>query len=190
MEHLLSELTPLVNVYGLWIVFFGMMVEGTTMIISTGILCYLGLLSFGSAFFVAILGAIAGDQLWYFLGKNYALKLLDYFPSFKPLVAKLEESVQYKGAFLSFSGRFIYGGAILFPMTLGIYKYEHKTFTLLDALGVMLWGFLGISLGYLLGTSTELLFGKLEKVWHFILIIAFIIFISWVIKKYILTNRT
>ena len=189
MEHLLSELTPLVNVYGLWIVFFGMMVEGTTMIIATGILCYLGMLSFGSAFLVAILGAIAGDQLWYFLGKNYALKLLDYFPSFKPRVAKLEESVQHKGALLSFSGRFIYGGAILFPMTLGIYKYEHKTFTLLDALGVMLWGFLGISLGYILGTSAEILFGKLEKVWHLALIVAFIIFMAWVIKKYIFINQ-
>ncbi|WP_297486217.1 DedA family protein [Sulfurimonas sp.] len=189
MEHFLSELTPLVNVYGLWIVFFGMMVEGTTMIIATGILCYLGMLSFGSAFLVAILGAIAGDQLWYFLGKRYAIKLLDYFPSFKPRVEKLENSVQNKGALLSFSGRFIYSGAILFPMTLGIYKYDHRTFSIFDTLGIMLWSFLGISLGYVLGTSAELIFGKLEKVWHFVLILAFIIFIAWVIKKYLLIKK-
>ena len=189
MEHLLSKITPLVSTYGLWIVFFGMMVEGTSMIIATGILCYLGMLSFPSAFIVAILGAIAGDQLWYFLGQRYALKLLDYFPSFKPRVEKLEESVQHKGALLAFSGRFIYSGAILFPMTLGIYKYDHRTFSIFDTLGVMVWSFLGISLGYVLGTSAELIFGKLEKVWHFVLILAFIIFIAWAIKKYLLIKK-
>jgi len=189
MEHLLSEITPLVSAYGLWIVFFGMMVEGTSMIIATGILCYLGMFSFPSAFFVAILGAVVGDQLWYFLGQRYALRLLNYFPSLKPRVEKLEESVHHKGALLAFSGRFIYSGAILFPMTLGIYKYDHRTFSIFDTLGVMVWSFLGISLGYVLGTSAELIFGKLEKVWHFVLILAFIIFIAWVIKKYLLMKK-
>ena len=185
MEHLLSEVTPLVREYGLWIVFFGMMIEGTSMIIVAGVLCYLGILSFPLAFIVSVLGAVTGDQLWYFLGKNYAIKLLDYFSSLKPRVEKLEESVRNKGALLSFSGRFIYSGAILFPMTLGFYKYKHKTFTLFDTLGVILWSLLGISLGYVLGTSAELLFGKLEKVWHFVFLLLFIIFIAWVIKKYL-----
>jgi len=189
MQHLLSEVTPLISEYGLWIIFFGMMVEGTSMIIVAGILCYLEMLSFPSTVFVAILGAVAGDHLWYFLGKSYALKLLTHFPSLKQRVEKLETSVQNKGALLSFSGRFIYGGAILFPMTLGIHKYDHKTFTIFDALGVMLWSFLGVFLGYVLGTSAELIFGKLEKVWHFVLILAFVIFITWAIKKYLLIKK-
>ena len=189
MQHLLSEVTPLISDYGLWIVFFGMMVEGTSMIIVAGILCYLGMLSIPSTFLIAALGAIIGDQLWYFLGRNYTLKLLNYFPSLKPRIEKLENSIQHKGALLSFSGRFIYGGAILFPMTLGTYKYNHTRFTIFDALGIIVWSFLGISLGYILGTSSELIFGKLEKVWHFVLILAFIIFIAWVIKKYLLIKK-
>ncbi|SFV70419.1 DedA family protein [hydrothermal vent metagenome] len=189
MHHLLSEVTPLVNEYGLWIIFFGMMVEGTTMILVAGILCYLGMLSFTFTVFVAIFGAVAGDQLWYFLGKKYALKLLNYFPSLKKRVKKLETSVQKKGALLSFSGRFIYGGAILFPITLGVHKYDHKTFTIFDTLGVTLWSFLGILIGYMLGTSSELIFGKLAKVWHFVLILAFVVFIAWMIKKYLLIKK-
>ena len=189
MQHLLSEVTPLITEYGLWVVFFGMMIEGTSMIIIAGMLYYLGMLSFPSTFIIAVFGAIAGDQLWYFLGRNYAIKFLDYFSFLKPRVEKLEESVHKKGALLSFSGRFIYGGAILFPMTLGIYKYEYKIFAIFDTFGIILWSLLGISLGYVLGTSSELLFGKIEKVWHFILIFAFIIFISWVIKKYLLIKK-
>lgn len=42
MNHLLQEITPWVLDYGFWIVFFGMIFEGTTMVVITGILCYLG----------------------------------------------------------------------------------------------------------------------------------------------------
>ena len=189
MEHMLGTLSLLVGEYGLWVVFFGVMLEGTTMIIVTGILCYLGMLSFLTAVIVAILGAIIGDQFWYFVGKNYTARILDYFPSLKPKIEKLEPSVQNRGALLAFSGRFIYSGAILFPMTLGVYRYLHKQFTIFDTMGVTLWSFTGISIGYILGTSAELVFGKIEKVWHFVLILAFIIFIAWVIKKYLLIKK-
>ena len=59
---MLEELTSLVSQYGLWIVFFGMMTEGTIMIIVSGILCYLGILSLKEIIPVAILGAFIGDQ--------------------------------------------------------------------------------------------------------------------------------
>jgi len=46
MEHLLHESTPLVSEYGLIIIFLGMIVEGTAMILLTGLLCYMGIFSF------------------------------------------------------------------------------------------------------------------------------------------------
>ena len=54
--------------YGLWIVFFGMIVEGTLMIIITGFLCYLGMLPLKDAVVVAVIGAITGDKIWAIVG--------------------------------------------------------------------------------------------------------------------------
>ena len=47
-----------------------MMIEGTVMIIISGILCYMGLLPIDLTFIVALLGAISGDHMWYFIGTS------------------------------------------------------------------------------------------------------------------------
>jgi len=182
MNHLLSEVLPFVSNYGLWIVFFGMMVEGTTMILVSGVLCYLGMLSLGEVVPVAIAGAVIGDQFWYLMGKYYARSLLVKFTTLKERVEKLEESVINKGRWLAFGGRFVYGGAILFPLTLGVYKFSHKTFTLFDTIGVTLWSIVGILLGYFLGSGVEEFVGKIEKVWHFVLLIALFIAVVYLVK--------
>ncbi len=184
MQHLLTELTPLVKDYGMWVVFFGMLVEGTSIIIISGILCYLGMLPLVDTIIVAIIGAVIGDQFWYFVGNKYAKIILNKLPSFQPKVEKLEPTVKTKGYLLSFSGRFIYGVSILFPLTLGLYQYPYKKFTLFDTLGIMLWSLIGVTLGYVLGTGAEHYFGKIEKVWHFILIICIIFLVILMIKQY------
>ncbi len=181
---MLEELTSLVSQYGLWIVFFGMMTEGTIMIILSGVLCYLGMLSLENTIPVAIFGALIGDQFWYFIGRFYSQHILNRFPLLKQRVKKLEHSVKKRGVWLAFSGRFIYTGAILFPVTLGTYGYLHKKFTLFNTLGIIVWSVSGISLGYILGTGAEHVFGKIEKIEHFIGLVLIIIFLVWVIKPY------
>ncbi len=181
---MLEELTSLVSQYGLWIVFFGMMTEGTIMIILSGVLCYLGMLSLAETIPVAIFGALIGDQFWYFIGKFYSQHILNRFPLLKQRVEKLEHSVKKRGVWLAFSGRFIYTGAILFPVTLGTYGYLHKKFTLFNTLGIIIWSVSGISLGYILGTGAEHVFGKIEKIEHFIGLVFIIIFLVWLIKPY------
>lgn len=181
---MLEELTPLISQYGLWIVFFGMMTEGTIMIIVSGILCYLGMLSLKETIPVAIFGAFIGDQFWYFIGRYYSQNILNRLPSLKQRVKKLEYTVKKRGIWLAFSGRFIYCGAILFPVTLGTYEYLHKKFTLFNTLGIIVWSVSGILLGYILGTGAEQILGKIEKIEHFMGLIFIVIFLVCVIKFY------
>ena len=188
MNQFLHEITPLVSHYGLWVVFFGMMIEGTMMIIVSGILCYLGLLSVKETIPVAILGAIAGDQLWYLLGRYYAGRVLDRFPTLKQKVEKLASAVQSKGDWLAFGARFIYSGAIVFPLTLGVYRYPHPRFTFFDAIGVTLWSIAGITIGYLLGTGAEQIFGEIKKVEHLLLLIVIVGVAVWLIGSRISKN--
>lgn len=181
---MLEEVTSLVSHYGLWIVFFGMMTEGTIMIIVSGVLCYLGMLSLKETIPVAILGALIGDQFWYFLGRYYGQHLLNRYPTLKHKIKKLEHSVKKRGVWLAFSGRFIYSGAILFPVTLGTYGYLHSKFTLFNSLGVIVWSVSGISIGYILGTGAEQLFGKIEKIEQFMGLVLIIVVFVWFMKPY------
>ena len=181
---MLEEVTSLVSQYGLWIVFFGMMTEGTIMIIVSGILCYLGMLFLHETIPVAIFGAMIGDQFWYFVGRYYGQNILNRYPLLQKRIKKLEHSVKKRGVWLAFSGRFIYSGAILFPVTLGTYGYHHNKFTLFNTLGIIVWSVSGILLGYILGTGAEQLFGKIEKIEHFIGLVFIIIVLVWFMKPY------
>lgn len=181
---MLEELISLVGQYGLWIVFFGMMTEGTMMIIVSGVLCYLGILPLKETVPVAIFGALIGDQFWYCMGRCYGQNILKRFSLLRQRVKKLEPSIKKRGAWLSFSGRFIYSGAIVFPVTLGTYSYLYKKFTLFNTLGIILWSMLGISLGYILGTGAEQVFGKIEKIEHVTGLVFIIVFFVWLIKPY------
>lgn len=183
MEHLLAEITPWVSDYGLWIVFFGTILEGTTMIIVTGVFCYLGLLPLGPSIIVAILGAVISDQFWYLLGKYYADKLLDRFPNLKQRVETLISKARNKSDVLALGSRFIYSGALLFPIALGMQKYPHRKFTFYDTLGVTVWANAGIALGYFLGTGTEQLFGKIKTAEHLSLLILAVVAGVWWYKK-------
>lgn len=184
MEHLIQEITPWVMKYGLWIVFLGMIVEGTMMIIITGLLCYLGMLPLKESIAVAIIGAIVGDQMWYLLGKYASKSILDRFDTLKKGIEKLSDKVAKKGNYLAFSSRFIYSGAILFPMSLGMSGYSHSRFTLLDSIGVSIWAMIGIAIGYLFSASAEKIFGEIQTIEHLLLYIIAIVVIVSIYKQY------
>lgn len=190
MEHLLTEIKPLISDYGLLIIFFGVMVEGTTMILISGILCYLGLLTVTQTIPVAIIGAIIGDNLWYFLGQRYMTKIVKHFSSIASNIEKLSTTVHKRGNLLAFSGRFIYGAAILFPLTLSYYRYSYKKFILYDTVGVSLWTVLGIWLGYFLGTGIEKYIGEIKKVEDLFFIIIGIIITVFISKRVLKRNQS
>ncbi len=186
---MINELAPLVGHYGLWVIFFGMMLEGTTVIIATGVICYMGLLSLNQAIPVAIAGAIIGDWLWYFIGRNFAEALISKFPSILPKIESLKDKVVSKGTILAFSERFIYGGAFIFPIALGFYKYPFKKFALFEVIGTSLWAIVGIFLGHILGKSAEYLFGEIKEIEHLLLVIAIIAIAIWYLRKKYLNNK-
>ncbi len=180
MEHMLSLLSQ----YGLWIVFVGMIVEGTTVIILSGVLCHMGVLPCEQTIIVAILGAAVGDQMWFYIGRNYAQKFLSKFPKIQLQVNKIQTKVHSKADLLAVSSRFIYGGAVVFPIVLGMHQYSHKRFTTLDTVGVSLASIAGLSLGYLLSHSFKKLLGDIGQAEHLIL---FIIIVIIAVKLY--TNK-
>ncbi len=185
MQHLLQELTPLISHYGLLIVFIGMILEGTTMILATGILVHLGYLSFSGALGVAILGAILGDQLWYTLGKYAISKVLSFLPSFAQHMQKLKERIDHNGHWLALTSRFIYGGAILFPLSLGNYRYPYTKFALFDAFGATLWALSGITIGYYLSNTLQHLGYEIHTAEHlFLYALVAGIAIWWLRKRF------
>ncbi len=130
MEHLLQDISPLVSQYGLLIVFIGVMVEGTAMILISGVLCYLGMLSFSEALPVAILGAVIGNHFWFYIGSRYGTTILTRFPKLAKQSKKALALITKKANIIATSARFIYAGGIIFPLMLGGTKISLKKISL------------------------------------------------------------
>jgi len=174
MEQLI---TTLLSEYGLWIVFFGMIIEGTAVLILSGVLCHLGMLSYEETLIVAILGAIVGDQMWFYIGRNYTHRILSKFPLLKEKIDTLKSKVDRKAKWLAMTSRFIYGGAIAFPFVLGIQNYSRKKFTLLDTLGASLASITWLSIGYLLSSNLKKVTSEINQIEHFMLLLVIIVVI-------------
>jgi len=190
MNHLIGGITPLVAHYGLLIVFFGVIFEGTAMILITGFLCYLGVLPIKEALIVATIGAVIGDQLWYLGGKFYADKLLNKFPKLKEQSKKALNLIAKKADIIAVTARFIYSGGIIFPLMLGASNYPHKKYLILDLIGDTIWASIGITLGYFLGNRIENAFGKIERVEQLIFIVIVIIIIVKFLKNILNKHHT
>jgi len=183
----MDSLLSLLSEYGLWVVFIGMIVEGTAVIILSGVLCHMGVLPCGSTLFVAILGAIVGDQIWFYIGRNYTQKFLSKFQNIEKQIEKLRKKVQSKADILALTSRFIYSGAIAFPFVLGMHTYSHKRFTILDAIGVSFASIAGLSIGYFLSGSVKKLLGDVD---HFEYMLLFVLLIFVSVKLYNGVKRT
>jgi len=171
----MDNILNLLSQYGLWIVFIGMIIEGTAVIILSGVLCHMGVLPCESTLLVAILGAMAGDQMWFYIGHNYAQKFLSKFQNIKKQIEKLRNKVQSKADILALTSRFIYSGAIAFPLVLGMHNYSHKRFTILDAIGVSFASIVGLSIGYFLSSSVKKLLGDINHFEHMFLLVLILI---------------
>lgn len=183
MQHFLQEITPFVSEYGLIIIFMGMMVEGTAMILLTGLLCYHGVFSIEEAWIAAVLGAIVGDYFWFYIGNVYGNKILNRFPALQEKSAQALSLISSKADIIASFARFIYGGAIIFPLMLGIHNYSKKRYILLDSIGDSLWAVVGIGLGYYAGNGIEALFGKIQRVEHFLFVFAVFILFVIILRK-------
>jgi len=190
MEHLFHEITPLVSKYGLIIIFLGMIFEGTAMILITGLLCYMGLFSFSEAWVVAFLGAVVGDHIWFYIGRTYGKKIINRFPTLQTKFMQALSRINSKADIVALFERFIYGGGIIFPFTLGMQNYSKKRYLLFDLIGDSIWAIIGLGLGYYFSNGIEMLFGKIERVEHFLFISVVIIGIVWFFKRKIFHNNS
>jgi len=169
---------PLLQTYGLLVIFLGVLLEGEISIIIAGILCQQGTLPLGETIFVAIIAAFLSDQIWFHLGRHYGKILLNKLPFLSRNQNKIQPWIQNKSDYIALGGRFIFGTRIIGYVLLGIHGYSTKRFMLIDSFVAISWSLLGIALGYFLGTGADKIFGDIEYI-EKLLLLLIISGISW-----------
>lgn len=163
----MDRILPLIDHFGYLVVFFGVMLEsagvplpGETILLASGILAQQGHLDIEDAIVFGILGAVVGDQLGYWIGREggrpFVLRWGRFVRITPDRLSRTEAFFVRHGGKAVFLARFFAGLRIFGALVAGISRMRWRTFALYNALGGVVWATAVVLVGYFLGSSLDL----------------------------------
>ena len=136
---------------GYLVLFLGSLIEGESVVLTAGFLCFKGYLSFPLAVLIAFFGSVSADQLLFFLGRLYGPSILRKKPSWQEKTDKVFDLLHRYNVWFIVGFRFVYGIRTISPFVIGASGIDIKRFAILNIIAGMIWAFLSVGAGYLIG---------------------------------------
>ena len=133
-------------------------VPSETSVITAGVVASQGDLNLMLVVLFAAGGAIAGDNMAYFLGWRFGRRINDRFftsEKAKRRVAWAHRQVEERGGELIVIARFIPGGRTAVTLSAGTLEYPWRKFILFDSIAGFVWALYAALLGYFGGKAFE-----------------------------------
>jgi membrane protein DedA with SNARE-associated domain len=165
----------------------GLVVPGVVMMTAIGAMMGSGILPFWETLMWAILGAIAGDGISYWLGYYYhdRLRLVWPFKQFPGLLARGENFFRNHGGKSIIFGRFVGPVRPMIPVIAGMMDMTPNKFLLFNILSAIVWAPLYSLPGILIGSSLGTL--PAEAAQRVGLLILILLLALWLFYEFILT---
>ena len=165
----------LISVHGYVIILIGTFLEGETVLVVGGFLAHRGYLELPWVIAAAFMGTLAGDQLFFFLGRKKGLPYLNKRPAWQAKAGRVFGLLQKHQLWIILGFRFLYGFRTVTPFLIGSSGIAPVRFAVLNVVGAALWALVFGILGYLLGPTSEL-FLKETKRFELPIVLAIILF--------------
>jgi membrane protein DedA with SNARE-associated domain len=159
-----SELAPLVADYGYFATFVGMLLEGETFLVLSGLAANRGILNMPTVVAVGAAGAFGSDNLFFAVGRVLGPALVVRFPRLAPSASKMNALIGRLPNTSVIGVRFLYGMRTVGPAVIGAGTMAWARFAVLDALAAALWAVCWSGAGYVLGESVAHLLGAVTQV--------------------------
>lgn len=153
-----------IETYGYWALLVGTFLEGETILIIGGFLAHRGYLSLPLVILAAFIGTLAGDQLFFFIGRKKGKVFLDKRPSWKPNIEKAHNLLDRYQTLLIIGFRFLYGLRTVTPFVIGMSRVKTAKFIILNFIGALVWAMIIGSAGYFFGTAFEAVLGNIKHI--------------------------
>ncbi len=179
--------------YGYWFVALGAFLEGETVILMAGFAAYRGYLDVRWVVAITFLGALAGDQLHFYIGRWKGAYFLEKLAFWRHNVQKVKRLLDRYRLLVIFGFRFIYGMRTVTPFVIGSSGFDSKMFFIIDAVTVLMWTCIVVYLGYAFGAVLQATFGHIKKIERLVFVLLLLIAASiWafnIIRKWRLARK-
>ncbi|MCX6050883.1 MAG: DedA family protein [Campylobacterales bacterium] len=166
-------LEELITSYGYIAIFIGTFLEGETILVVGGYLAHQGHLKLEFVIATAFIGTLAGDQLFYFIGRKKGMSILENRPRWKEKSQYIMDQLHKHQVLLIVGFRFLYGIRNVTPFLIGASGISPRVFIPLNFIGALVWAIAVGVLGYLVGNAVELFLDK-AKQYQLIIILSLI----------------
>ena len=174
-----------ITTYGYLAIIVRTFLEGETVLVLGGFAAHRGYLDLPIVIVAAFIGAISGDNLYFFIGRWRGRALLQRFPRFEPRVHKVHRLLERYHTYFILIFRFLYGLRNITPFVIGSSRVPAKRFVILDFVGAAVWAVLVAGLGYLFGQAMEAIIGDIKRYEREVmLVIACIGILIWFVHLY------
>jgi membrane-associated protein len=133
--------------------FVGFFLPGDSLLITAGILASTGYLDLRLLIALSIVGAVAGDQVNYTIGRRLGGRLIGRNERFRPYLVRAEKFYEDHGPRTITIARFIPVIRTFAPAVAGAAKMKYPRFVAYNVVGGVLWVLSVTLLGYVLGRT-------------------------------------
>jgi membrane protein DedA with SNARE-associated domain len=153
----------LIKEYGLWAVFFGVMLEGDLTLLFAGVLAHHGLFGFGEALLTSTLGGLIGDSLSFLIGYKgkERIKQSDFYQRAQP---QLERLTARFGIYSLFLVKYIYGLRTASAVFWGFAHMRYARFGPLTLASCAAWALILLFTGYSFSGAIEIAIGRIHRI--------------------------
>ena len=151
----MPSLTELVQQYGYFAVAIGTFFEGETILLLGGFAAAREYLRIELVIVAAFLGAIAGDQTWFQIGRHGGARAIARRPGWQAKAERIQQLLARWEIPLLLGFRFLYGLRNPIPFVVGAVGYSPWRFLAFNVVGAAVWATAVGLLGYVFGETIE-----------------------------------
>jgi membrane protein DedA with SNARE-associated domain len=164
--------------YGYLAVFIGVFFEGETVLIAASFAAHEGYLDVPWVILTAFLGAIAGDEFYFFLGRFKGRVFLAKHPSWQVRVGKVQRLLERYHRLIILGFRFLYGLRTVTPFALGMMSdIKVSQFVALNLVGAFVWSVVMGLFGFLFGVVLDAMITNIRRVEHHIMLAIILVWV-------------
>ena len=158
-----SLIQLLIAQYGYALLFLGTLLEGETIVALAGFAAYQGHLKLELIIPIAIMGAMLGDQAFFYYGRYKGKQFLAKRPNWQQRVERVHQLSERYHGWIIFGSRFMYGFRTIIPLSFGASGISAVKFFVLNLLGAIVWAPIFALGGYVFGNAVRHFLGNVRK---------------------------